>query len=85
MAQQRIKRHEDLDVFARIFKVFADTPWLHYGLWPDGQAASVPTLREAQERYVDKLIARLPAAPASVLDIGGGTGAMAGRLASLGY
>ena len=85
MAQNKIRRHEDLDLFARIFKVFADTPWLHYGLWLPGETPSMPKLREAQERYVDKLVALLPPAPASVLDIGGGTGAMAGRLHSLGY
>ena len=85
MAQKKPRRHEDLDLFARIFKVFADTPWLHYGLWLPGETPSMPKLRQAQERYVDKLVALLPPAPASVLDIGGGTGAMAGRLHSLGY
>lgn len=85
MAKNTLRRHEDLDLFARIFKVFADTPWLHYGLWLPGETPSMPKLREAQERYVDKLLALLPPAPASVLDIGGGTGAMAGRLHSLGY
>lgn len=85
MAHKHPRRHEDLDLFARIFKVFADTPWLHYGLWLPGETPSMPKLREAQERYVDKLVALLPPAPASVLDIGGGTGAMAGRLHSLGY
>jgi len=85
MAQNTLRRHQDLDLFARIFKVFADTPWLHYGLWLPGETPSMPKLREAQERYVDKLVALLPPAPASVLDIGGGTGAMAARLHSLGY
>ena len=37
------------------------------------------------QRYVDKLVALLPPATASVLDIGWGTGAMAGRLHALGY
>ncbi|MDB5542769.1 MAG: hypothetical protein JWQ89_4496 [Devosia sp.] len=79
------KKHADLDLFARMLKVFADTPWLHYGLWLEGETPSFPKVRQAQERYVDKLLALLPPAPASILDIGGGTGAMAGRLASLGY
>lgn len=78
-------QHADLDLFAHMLKVFADTPWLHYGLWLEGEIPSFPRVRQAQERYVDKLLALLPPAPASVLDIGGGTGAMAGRLASLGY
>lgn len=79
------KKHADLDLFARMLKVFADTPWLHYGLWLDGETPSFPRVRQAQERYVDKLLALLPPAPASILDIGGGTGAMSSRLASLGY
>ncbi|MBN9363522.1 MULTISPECIES: class I SAM-dependent methyltransferase [unclassified Devosia] len=79
------KKHADLDLFARMLKVFADTPWLHYGLWLEGETPSFPRVRQAQERYVDKLLALLPPAPAHILDIGGGTGAMAGRLASLGY
>jgi hypothetical protein len=29
----RRKEHVDLDLFAHLLKVFADTPWLHYGLW----------------------------------------------------
>lgn len=78
-------KHEDLDLFARLLKVFADTPWLHYGLWLEGEVPSFPRVRRAQERYVDRIIALLPPAPARVLDIGGGTGAMAGRLRELGY
>ncbi|MEX0860418.1 MAG: class I SAM-dependent methyltransferase, partial [Cucumibacter sp.] len=39
----------------------------------------------AQERHVDKLLSLLPPPPARVLDVGGGTGEMAARLAGLGY
>jgi 2-polyprenyl-3-methyl-5-hydroxy-6-metoxy-1,4-benzoquinol methylase len=79
------KEHVDLDIFAHLLKVVADTPWLHYGLWLEGETPTFPTLRRAQERYVDKLVALLPPAPASILDIGGGTGALSGRLSDLGY
>ncbi len=81
----RNRDHVDLDAFAHLLKLFGETPWLHYGLWTEDETPSFPTLRAAQERYVDKLIALLPAAPARVLDIGGGTGALALRLAELGY
>ncbi|WP_417310670.1 SAM-dependent methyltransferase [Devosia sp.] len=79
------RKHQDLDVFARVFRVFADTPWLHYGLWLPDERPTMPTVRQAQERYVDKLLALLPPAPARILDIGGGTGAMSERLAGMGY
>ncbi len=36
------KQHADLDLFARMLKVFADTPWLHYGLWLEGETPSFP-------------------------------------------
>jgi cyclopropane fatty-acyl-phospholipid synthase-like methyltransferase len=81
----RNKDHVDLDIFAHLLKLFADTPWLHYGLWHEDETPSFPTLRVAQERYVDKLISLLPPAPARILDIGGGTGALSERLAGLGY
>ena len=66
-------------------KTFADTPWLHYGLWEPGERAMVPQLRMAQERYVDKLLALIPPAPGRVVDIGGGTGEMSRVLLSKGY
>jgi 2-polyprenyl-3-methyl-5-hydroxy-6-metoxy-1,4-benzoquinol methylase len=82
---KQTRRHEDLDLFARVFQVFADTPWLHYGLWLEGEEPRMTALRGAQERYVDKLLALLPPAPAHVLDIGGGTGALTAELVQRGY
>jgi cyclopropane fatty-acyl-phospholipid synthase-like methyltransferase len=81
----RNRDHVDLDVLAHLLKLFAETPWLHYGLWREDEVPSFPTMRAAQERYVDKLVGLLPPAPARILDIGGGTGAMAGHLTGLGY
>lgn len=81
----RNKDHVDLDVFAHLLKLFADTPWLHYGLWREDETPTFPTLRAAQERYVDKLIGLLPPPPVRILDIGGGTGALSERLHGLGY
>lgn len=85
MRKREPARHIDLDLFAHLLKVFADTPWLHYGLWLDGEMPSFPALRRSQERYVERLVALLPPAGAAVLDIGGGTGALADHLAALGY
>lgn len=85
LARKIDTRNGSLDLFVHAMKVFADTPWLHYGLWQPGERPTVPTLRAAQERYVDKLLALLPAAPCRVLDIGGGTGALSQRLVEHGY
>lgn len=85
MAKKIDTKTEGLDVYVHVARTFADTPWLHYGLWEPGERAVVPQLRMAQERYVDKLLALIPPAPGRVVDIGGGTGEMSRVLLSKGY
>ena len=85
MAQRYDSRHTGLDAYVLGAKTFADSPWLHYGMWEPDERVSMPNLRRAQERYVDHLLTLLPPAPARVLDIGGGTGELAGLLVSKGY
>ncbi|SDH06697.1 class I SAM-dependent methyltransferase [Pelagibacterium luteolum] len=76
---------EGLDLYVYVAKTFADSPWLHYGLWEPGERPNIPQLRMAQERYVDKLLSLIPPAPGRLLDIGGGTGEMAKVLLDKGY
>lgn len=76
---------EGLDLYVYVAKTFADSPWLHYGLWEPGERPNIPQLRMAQERYVEKLLALIPPPPARLLDIGGGTGEMAKVLLDKGY
>lgn len=85
MAKKIDTKTESLDVYVYVAKTFADSPWLHYGLWEPGERPSVPKLRAAQERYVEKLLTLIPPAPRKVFDIGGGTGEMAKVLLEKGY
>lgn len=78
-------RNEGLDIAAHAARVFADTPWLHYGIWLPGETVSFTGLRAAQERYAEKLLALIPPAPRRILDIGGGMGELAARLVTLGH
>lgn len=85
MSKKIDTKNGGLDIYVHMAKTFADTPWLHYGMWEPDERVVMPNVRRAQERYVDKLMSIMPAAPASVLDIGGGTGAMAAYMISKGY
>lgn len=85
MAKKFDTKTEGLDAYVYMAKTFADTPWLHYGMWEYGERIVVPNVRRAQERYVDKLLSLLPPAPARIFDIGGGTGEMAAVLIERGY
>lgn len=76
---------EGLDVYVHVAKTFADSPWLHYGLWEPDEHPNIPQLRMAQERYVEKLLSFIPPAPGRLVDIGGGTGEMAKLLVDKGY
>ncbi|WP_157970163.1 class I SAM-dependent methyltransferase [Pelagibacterium sediminicola] len=76
---------EGLDLYVHVAKTFADSPWLHYGLWEPGERPNIPQLRMAQERYVDLLLSLIPPAPKRLVDIGGGTGEMAKLLLDKGY
>lgn len=78
-------RNEGLDIAAHAARVFAETPWLHYGIWPPGETVGFAGLKAAQERYVEKLLALIPPAPKRILDVGGGMGELAARLAALGH
>lgn len=85
MAKKIDTKTEGLDLYVHVAKTFADSPWLHYGLWEPGEHPNIPQLRMAQERYVDKLLSIIPPAPGRLVDIGGGTGEMAKVLLGKGY
>lgn len=58
---------------------------LHFGLWEDGDSRDRVGLRNAQQRYVQKLVEWIPSDVRSILDVGCGVGATTEYLAHLGY
>ncbi len=65
------------------YKLLLDSDALHFGYWAENQPKL--SLEQAQEAMTDLLLARFPAPPAKVLDVGCGLGATAGRLVKQGY
>lgn len=57
---------------------------LHYGLWNKEDELTLSNLKEAQLRYENYLIDRLPPSTQKVLDVGCGTSAMTRRMLSMG-
>lgn len=58
---------------------------LHLGYWSEGDALTYDNCIAAQERYTQFLIARIPDAVRSVLDVGAGLGTTSARLGAAGY
>ncbi len=73
-----------LDVGLAFIRWLTGAESLHYGDWT-GLEVNAANLKAAQDAYTDRLLTCLPAAPARVLDIGGGAGETAKRLLALGY
>ncbi len=56
---------------------------LHYGIWEADEELTIANLREAQLRYENFLISKLPATAKKILDVGCGTSAMTQRMLSM--
>ena len=56
---------------------------LHYGIWNGDEELTLANLREAQLRYEDFLVGKLPSSAKKILDVGCGTSAMTRRMLSM--
>ena len=68
-----------VDHVLKLYTKILDSPYLHYGYWDEGQAASyedfsLAQLVAAQERYVENLAGHIPQGVRSILDVGCGIG-----------
>ena len=74
-----------LDLATRFAKFLTGSENLHYGYWQDGQTVCAANLGAAQDAYTQKLLSMFPAGRHRILDIGGGAGETARKLAALGH
>ena len=81
MANRVSTRELGLILAARLLK----TEHLHYGLWRPDLEVTAANLPRAQEAYVERLLAMIPAGVRTILDVGCGTGGVAQRLLAAGY
>ena len=77
---QRVKVSTSL----RLMREVLELDHLHYGLW-QGEPLDLEGLKQAQERYAEKLCDWVPEGVCSILDVGCGTGSMALRLRDRGF
>jgi len=58
---------------------------LHYGIWMPEDELTLENLKEAQVRYEDYLVEKIPKGVQRILDVGSGTGIMTRKLLDKGY
>ncbi len=73
------------DYSLRLYKDVFGLQHLHFGLWSEEDPPNLDGFRAAQERYAERLQARIPEGVRTILDVGCGTGAMSDRLLRAGY
>jgi SAM-dependent methyltransferase len=81
MARKVTTRELGLVLGTRLLK----TRDLHYGLWSEGLEVAVRNLPEAQRRYSEWLLGKIPPGVETILDVGCGTGGLAEQLVQRGY
>lgn len=73
------------DYSLRLYKEVFGLEHLHFGLWSEEDPRTIEGFRSAQERYAERLAAKVPAGVQRILDVGCGTGAMSQRLLAAGF
>jgi len=80
-----ISREIGLEIAEICGRHFLKLQHLHYGYWTKDLEVDIGNLHTAQENYVDFLISHIPDTVQTILDVGCGTGRIAGRLLNIGY
>lgn len=83
--KKAVSRQVGLEIGYICGKYFLKLDHLHYGYWTDKIKPDVANLHLAQQEYVNFVISHIPSRVRTILDVGCGTGQIAGRLIDMGY
>ena len=74
-----------LEIGLVLSRFFLNTEHLHFGYWPDDLEVSLNNLKKAQDYHSEKIIHSIPKNVKTILDVGSGSGGLAGKLVENGY
>ena len=74
-----------LEIGLVLSRFFLNTEHLHFGYWPDDLEVSLNNLKKAQDYHSEKIIHSIPKNVKTILDVGSGSGGLAGKLVDNGY
>jgi ubiquinone/menaquinone biosynthesis C-methylase UbiE len=83
--RRRLTKEVGLEASYRFFKFAAGSEYLHYGLFESDIPADFQHLKQAQDRYLDRLIELIPSQVKTILDVGAGSGKTAEVLTEHGF
>ena len=73
-----------LEIGLVLSRFFLNTEHLHFGYWPDDLEVNLYNLKKAQEYHSEEIIHSIPKNVKTILDVGSGSGGLAGKLVDSG-
>ncbi|SVB66426.1 uncharacterized protein METZ01_LOCUS219280 [marine metagenome] len=86
MDNNRISSKEvGLEIGLVLGRFLFNTEHLHYGYWPDDLPVKPSNLKEAQGLHSKLILDAIPEGVQTILDVGSGSGGLAGKMIAAGY
>ena len=83
--RQRLTKEVSLEAGYRFFKFVSGSEYLHFGLFEADIPPTFQNLKQAQDRYLERLIEIIPPHARTILDVGAGSGKTAEVLIERGF